>query len=118
MRVLVVDDEPDVVGFVRLVLEGAGYEVDTAGDGQQALSKLEAQRFDLMVLDIMMPVMNGWAVLKHLKAQGAPPPVVVILSAVADVHQALNEGASACLPKPFQLRDLLNACAKALARPT
>lgn len=114
-RILVVDDEQDVQDFLRLVLEGAGYVVESAHEGKEAVEKVEAFRPDLMVLDLMMPGMDGWEVLRRLRAAGAPPPVVVVLSAFAERRRSLEAGAEACLSKPFHLRELLLVCERALA---
>jgi CheY-like chemotaxis protein len=114
-RILVVDDEPDVQQFLRLVLEGAGYAVECAGDGQEAIRKIALECPDLVVLDIMMPVMDGWAVLAWLRGRGAPPPVVVVLSALEDGARALEEGAAEYLAKPFRVEQLLAVCSRILA---
>lgn len=115
VRILVVDDEKDVQGVLRLALQGAGYTVECADDGQEALEKAAVFRPDLVVLDLMMPVMDGWEALRRLRSGGAPPPLVVILSACAEPRRALREGAAACLSKPFHLRELLLVCERALA---
>ena len=113
-RVLVVDDEKDVQDFVCGVLADAGYAVDAAGDGEEALVKIEASRPDLVVLDLMMPGLDGWGVLERLK-RAPQPPVVVILSAFPDGWRAIQAGAWECLAKPFDLRKLLDTCVRALA---
>ena len=91
-RVLVVDDEPDVQDFVKMVLEQGGYQVDCADNGEQALEKIRTAQPDLVVLDLMMPVMDGWTVLDRLGGK-LPPPVVVILSAAADQYWKITEQA-------------------------
>lgn len=113
-RVLVVDDEADVQELVCRVLEDTGYAVDSAGDGREALLKIGAAQPDLVVLDLMMPELDGWAVLQRLRRL-AHPPRVVILSAFADCTRALEEGAAECLSKPFRFPQLLEACERALA---
>jgi CheY-like chemotaxis protein len=112
-RVLVVDDEKDVQDFVSLILRDTGYDVDCAGDGREALEKVEADPPDLVVLDLMMPVMDGWGFLEHLR-KIPDPPAVVILSAAPDDWRALRAGAWECLAKPFQARDLVDTCRRAL----
>ncbi len=113
-RVLVVDDEKDIQDFVCGVLSDAGYAVDAASDGEEALVKIEAAHPDLLVLDLMMPVLDGWGVLERLR-RVPQPPVVVILSAFPDGWRAIQAGAWECLAKPFDLRQLLDTCARALA---
>ena len=111
--ILVVDDEVDVRDFVTMVLEDAGWAVEGAGDGREALDKMPATRPDLVVLDLMMPVMDGWEVLDRLK-HVVHPPVVVILSAYADSARALKAGAADCLAKPFLPGELVDTCRRLL----
>jgi CheY-like chemotaxis protein len=112
-RILVVDDERDVQDLVRLVLEMTGYVVSSAADGEEALAQIQAFHPDLVVLDIMMPGLDGWGVLKTLQGSPDSPPVV-ILSAIA-LSRALAPGAVAFIPKPFEITELLRTCAEALA---
>jgi CheY-like chemotaxis protein len=114
-RVLVVDDEKDVQDFVCLVLEDTGFAVDCAGNGREALEKIESARPDLVLLDLMMPEMDGWSVLDRLK-RIPDAPAVVILSAFADEWRALRAGAWESLPKPFLPQDLVDTCRRALDR--
>ena len=112
-QVLVVDDEKDVQDFIRMVLESAGYAVRSAGDGKEALGAIESDPPDLVVLDLMMPVMDGWGLLERLRR--IPNPLaVVILSAFPDEWRALRAGAWECLAKPFDRSHLLATCARAL----
>jgi len=113
-RVLVVDDEPDIQDFVSMVLRGAAYAVDTASDGREALQKIESDPPDLVILDLMMPAMDGWAVLERLSREGKPAPPVVVLSGHKDYERAREAGAAACVPKPFDVPQLLIACDRAL----
>lgn len=111
-RILVVDDEEDTRLFVAELLQGAGYAVDLAADGGEALRKAEETRPHLIVLDLLMPTMTGWEVLEQLRAGEAPP--IVVLSAFADRERALAEGAAGCLSKPFDFGELLATCEQAL----
>ena len=104
---ILVDDEKDVQDFLRLILEEEAYTVECADDGQEALRRAAVLRPDLFVLDLMMPVMDRWEVLKRLRSGPSPLPPVVILSDVGARRRALREGAAACLSKPFHLRELL-----------
>lgn len=121
-RVLVVDDEEDVQFLVKRILRDAGYEVDTAGDGGEAIERLKQSRPDLMVLDLMMPGIDGWGVLDHLQGHPDPPPVVVV-TARADYQtfaRSVREGVAAFVCKPFRFHELVATCQRVLlatARP-
>src|SRR3954465_7115586 len=116
-RILVVDDEPDILLLHRLNLEGAGHEVLLAADGMKALERIDEDAPDCVVLDVMMPVLDGWGVLEALLLRAAPPPVLVVSakSAAADIEHALSMGASAYLSKPFNAHTLLEEVAKLVA---
>lgn len=104
--VLVVDDEPDIVLFARVNLELAGYDVAEAGDGEAALAAVRAVQPDVVLLDVMMPRLDGWAVLERLKADDDPAvrtiPVVMLTALGDDQHRVRGgiEGAIRYLPKP------------------
>jgi CheY-like chemotaxis protein len=112
-RILIVDDETSVRDLVRIVLEGKGYAVCSAANGKEALEKIQAARPDLVVLDLTMPVLDGWGVLEELRRTPGAPPVVV-LSGMARLVQH-PPGPVAWLSKPFRIGELLQTCAKALA---
>jgi|SoiMethySBSTD1v2_1073268.scaffolds.fasta_scaffold530512_2 DNA-binding response OmpR family regulator len=116
--VLVVDDEPDILLLHRLNLEAAGYEVILAADGMTALERIAEKRPDCVVLDVMMPVLDGWGVLERLQAVESPPPVLVVSakSTQADIENAKRLGAQDYLIKPFD-RDILIARVGALLSP-
>ncbi len=107
-----VDDEDDILNFLELVLQEKGYEVLTAGGGQEALTQAQMAKPDLVLLDIMMPQMDGWEVLKLLRVDDETAKVpVAMLSARTDAQdrvQGLQEGAVDYIFKPFSLEDLLN----------
>lgn len=108
-RILVVDDEPELVRFVRRALESDGHQVMVAYDGADGLTKAIDSRPDLVVLDLLMPGVDGTAVLHGLLAV-APDARVLILSAAADVQArvaTLEAGAVDVLAKPFAIRELL-----------
>jgi len=113
-RVLVVDDEVDIRELIVLLLAGAGYAVEVASNGVEALEKVQKERPDLIVLDIMMPVLDGWGVLERLRGIPAPP-AVVILTAAPDEVRAVRAGAWECLEKPLVASTLIEACRRALA---
>lgn len=109
-RILVVDDDADVRGMVKLVLETEGYHVDVAEDGFAALRAVEATSPDCVVLDIMMPGMDGHAVLSRIRAGDRGDLPVVMLTAAADDDQAWRawtEGVDYFLAKPFDAHELL-----------
>jgi two-component system alkaline phosphatase synthesis response regulator PhoP len=109
--VLVVDDEPQVVWMLRFSLEAEGYQTFTAGDGRDALDQIRRNRPKVVLLDIMMPVMDGWSVLEELRTLPAEErPRVVVVSArasVRDREKAVELGADAFVSKPFNVDDLL-----------
>ena len=109
--VLVVDDEPQVVWMLRFTLEAEGYQTFSARDGRAALDEVRQHRPNLMLLDIMMPIMDGWTVLEELRAlPDEERPRVVVVSARASLRdraKAIELGADAFVPKPFNVDDLL-----------
>jgi DNA-binding response OmpR family regulator len=116
-RVLIVDDEPDILLMLRVNLESAGYETALAADGETALQRISEGHFDLMLLDVMMPVMDGWGVLDNLSRYEDPPRVIVVSakSSDKDVARALDAGAVDYLTKPFSPRNLAAVAAEVLA---
>jgi DNA-binding response OmpR family regulator len=110
-KILIVDDEDDILHFLELVLREKGYDVATASGGHEALTKAQVDRPDLVLLDIMMPQMDGWEVLKLLRVdEGTSHIPVAMLSArteAKDRVQGLQEGAIDYICKPFSLQELL-----------
>ena len=110
-RILVVDDEPTIRDLVRDVLEEEGHEVLLAEDGFAGLRMAEQHRPDCIVLDVMMPGLDGHAVLQRIRASAAgfAVPVVMLTAAADDSHawQAWTEGVDYFLPKPFEPLELL-----------
>jgi len=110
-RILIVDDEQDLLDLVGLILRDAGYEVDTALSGESALRKLRKERFDLVLLDIMMPRMDGWEVLKILKVdtrtQDIPVAMLTCKTDAKDKLYGLQEGAVDYITKPFSSDELI-----------
>jgi len=109
--ILVVDDDPNAVDIVRTYLEARGYTVTTARDGKEALAKLETVQPALVLLDVMMPGMDGWEVARLIKnhPQFGHSTRVVMLTARsdrADKHEGLRSGADDYLVKPVQLSEL------------
>jgi len=110
-KILVVDDEDDILNFLELVLGEKGFDVVTASGGQEALTKAQLERPDLVLLDIMMPQMDGWEVLKLLRVDEETAEIpVAMLSARTEARdrvQGLQEGAIDYICKPFSLQELL-----------
>jgi CheY-like chemotaxis protein len=96
--------------FIRLVLDSAGFEVLTAADGRETLRAIEAVHPQLILLDLMMPVMSGWAVLDRLSSSAERPRVVVVSAITENEHAARLAGEDAYLAKPFRPAELIEQC--------
>ena len=110
-KILAVDDERHIVRLIQVNLERAGYQVSTAFDGNEALKKVEGDKPDLIVLDVMMPRMDGFEVLKRLQAnpdtRGIPVIMLTAKAQDADVFRGWSSGVSAYLTKPFNPLELV-----------
>jgi heavy metal response regulator len=117
MRVLLVEDERKISAYVRRGLEEEGYAVDTAYTGREALDWAAAVEFDLIVLDVLLPELDGLAVCRELRRHGARTPILMLTArdAVEDRVAGLDAGADDYLVKPFAMRELL-ARLRALTR--
>ena len=118
MKVLVVEDEPDLLRSLAQALREEGYAVDTAAEGEDGLFKAQSWDYDAIVLDLMLPGLNGWQVLERLRQSKRTP--VLLLTArdqVRDRVRGLDSGADDYLAKPFDLDELL-ARLRALIRRT
>jgi DNA-binding response OmpR family regulator len=115
-KVLIVDDEPDVLLLLRIELEAEGYETLLAADGETALRRIFEERPDIVLLDVMMPVVDGWGVLQRLADEGANTPVIVLSAKASegDVAHALELGAQEYVTKPFEPAALLATVAHVL----
>ena len=113
-KVLIVDDEPDVLLLLRVNLDAAGYETVLAADGETALGRIDDSSPDVVLLDIMMPVMDGWGVLRALSERDNAPRVVVVSakSSDRDIVRALTSGALDYITKPFDPDDLVDVVAR------
>ncbi|HEX7487496.1 MAG TPA: response regulator transcription factor [Anaeromyxobacteraceae bacterium] len=117
-EVLVVEDEPDLAALLEMLLVGAGYAVRTAGDGAQALLRVAERMPSLVLLDMCMPIMNGWEFAGEFAARyGRAAPVVVVTAEVDARVCALEIGAVAWLQKPFGLEHFLATVARLLVAP-
>ncbi len=117
MRILIAEDDPVLADALRCTLRKSGYAVDWVDDGQGADAALGADEFDLLILDISLPKLSGFEVLKRLRARNSPLPVLVLtaLDDVSDRVRGLDAGADDYLAKPFQLAEL-EARVRALTR--
>jgi DNA-binding response OmpR family regulator len=108
MKILVVDDDVELVGLLRFALAGAGYEVVTAFDGEQALARLAESIPDLVILDVNLPLLDGFGVLERLRRHSEVPVMMLtVRAAEEDEVHGLDLGADDYLKKPFSPRALL-----------
>lgn len=111
-KILAVDDEKHIVRLVQVNLERQGYEVVTANDGKEALQKVEEEHPDLVVLDVMMPFMDGFEVLQNLRRNPATREIPVIMLTAkaqdADVFKGWQSGVDCYLTKPFNPMELVS----------
>jgi CheY-like chemotaxis protein len=111
-RILVVEDESDIRLSVADALEGEGYDVAMAQNGAEALHLVGSFRPDVILLDMKMPVMDGWAFARAYRSTPPPHGRIVVFTAAADVsRRAIETGADGMLAKPFDLDDLLRTVA-------
>ena len=108
MRVLVIEDEPDLLSAPTQSLREDGYAVDAASEGRDGLFKAQSSDYDAIVLDLMLPGMEGWTLLRELR-KTKPVPVLILTArdALPDRVRGLDAGADDYLTKPFQLAELL-----------
>lgn len=108
MRILVVDDDVELAGLLRFALNGAGYDVVTAFDGEQALTRFRDHKPDLVILDVNLPIRNGFEVLDLIRRHSQVPVMMLtVRAAEEDEVHGLNLGADDYLKKPFSPRTLL-----------
>lgn len=113
--ILVVDDEQSILRFVKIKLRASGYEVITTTDGKEALKFCESRKPDCMLLDLVMPGMDGFTVLEKLRAFSQMP--VIVLSARNGINERIvNLGASDFISKPFNPDDLIRRINVAMSR--
>jgi len=106
-KILVVDDDANICELIKLYLDNAGYELSFCHDGSSALNKVKAETFDLILLDVMLPVINGWEVCRLVRQQSQVP--VIFLTArdmIEDKVQGFDLGADDYIVKPFDPREL------------
>ena len=106
--VLVVEDDRNIAGLLQMYLEKEGYAVTVAYDGGQGMQKFRAIRPDLVLLDVMMPVMDGWTVCKNIRAESQTPVIMLTAKGETDDKvQGLRAGADDYITKPFEMKEVL-----------
>jgi len=114
-RILVAEDDPNILRLVATILRHAGYDVETATGGQEALAKLSLTTFDAMVLDLMMPDMSGFEVLARIPLRIAPFVIVMSAAAHTIVANVVRGNVFAALHKPFDVADMVETVRACLA---
>ena len=113
--VMIVDDEPAIRGLLSLTLEDADYRVETAADGREALDKVRSHPPDAMLVDLSMPVMDGWSLINQLDADDDVGEIPVVAVSAMHRYAAVGEhGVCAFLSKPFDVDTLLTVLAVAI----
>jgi DNA-binding response OmpR family regulator len=118
MRILVVDDNRDILELVQRVLQTYGYEVVVARDGLEALQQESTALPDLVILDVNLPMLDGWEVCRRIKARRDVPIMLLTVRAErADIERSRDAGADDHLPKPFDISEFLSRIGRLMARP-
>lgn len=122
-RVLVVDDEPAIRVLVAKIVDRAGLPVDTASDGSEAIARMEATSYSVVVVDLMMPIIDGFGVVEYVRKMKGPRPVVIVASASdsAVLRQLDGSVVHSIVRKPFEidvLGDLIAAAARTVREET
>jgi two-component system copper resistance phosphate regulon response regulator CusR len=109
MKILIVEDEPKTVSYLTKGLVESGYSVDSASNGEDGLHLAQTINFDLLILDVMLPNLNGWSILKKLREAGNEKPILFLTArdVVEDRVKGLELGADDYLIKPFAFSELL-----------
>jgi CheY-like chemotaxis protein len=119
-RILLVDDEPSIRFLTRKILEKVGHEVVEVRDGEEGLRFLEKDRADLVLLDVMMPGMNGWEVCEKIKSDEGLKAIPVVMFTVRVSHDSMirsqESGAEAHINKPFDRKELLETVERVLEK--
>ena len=115
-RVLVVDDDPSILDTVSSILSSEGFQVMAAGGGEQALTMLASWHPTLVLLDMRMPFIDGWAVARSMRESGSKVPIVVMTAAESAERWADEIGAAGHLAKPFGLDELISCVEEHMGR--
>jgi DNA-binding response OmpR family regulator len=117
-KILIVDDEPDILLMMRVNLESEGFVTVLAADGETALARIDEESPEILLLDVMMPVLDGWGVLEALTARSLRPATIVVSAkaAPADLARAYRLGAVDYVTKPFGIESLVRTIRAVLGR--
>ncbi len=117
-RVIIVEDDPDMLLLLRASLEAAGFDTSLAADGTTAIRRIDAERPDVVLLDLMLPGMDGWAILADMRGRLDSPPFVVCSArgSPSDLTRAHEMGAAAYVVKPFAMEELVAVMQRVLTR--
>ena len=117
MKILIIEDEKMLADSIKTMLEGRGFQAEAVYDGETGADYAELGIYDLLILDVMMPKMDGYQVARHVRSQRCGTPILMLTarSSVEDRIEGLNAGADYYLTKPFDMRELM-ACINALLR--
>lgn len=107
LRILIVDDERPILNLIRISLSNAGYFCDTAEDGNQALEKIDTGIYDLILLDVMLPGMDGFELMEYIRTLEIPVIFLTAKNAVKDRVKGLRMGAEDYIVKPFEIAELI-----------
>jgi two-component system, chemotaxis family, chemotaxis protein CheY len=116
--ILVVEDDPTIRDLVAEALRDEGYPVETASNGAEAVEVVEHERPSLVLLDMRMPVLDGWGFARVMRERGVRLPIVVMTAAEHAQYWCDEVGGDACLPKPFSIDALYDAVERLRARAT
>lgn len=107
MRILIVDDEKPILNLIRISLSNAGYFCDTAEEGNEALEKIDNGKYDLILLDVMLPGIDGFELMDYIRPLGIPVIFLTAKNAVKDRVKGLRMGADDYIVKPFEIAELI-----------
>ena len=116
-RILIADDEAKILEVMKDILEGEGHQVVAVSDGETALRWLQSDRFDVALIDVMMPRMDGYHVAAAVRALENPPKIIIVTARdyKTDKEAIHASGADAFLPKPFATKDLIEVVKNLIA---
>ncbi|MFH1836905.1 MAG: response regulator [Candidatus Omnitrophota bacterium] len=113
-KILIIDDEPHIIKMVRSRLEANGYAVITALDGKEGLEKVEKENPDLIIVDVLMPKMDGYTFVRNLKKKRADIPIIILTATQGMTDLFEEEGITDQIHKPFETEELLGKIQKYL----